>query len=338
MKLTIVIESKKKFMVLLCMLLSSLAWMSVNRQENDKWPKPIYDARKNPSSRASIELGRMLFYEKALSKDSSISCASCHMQFAAFSNPDHPLSHGIAQQLSSRNAPALQNLGWHPYFMQDGRSLSLDAQFLIPLTAKNEMGSTLAEILVRLRKDRNYAKLFKAAFGNEMITAEKMGKALSQFQMQLISNNSKYDQVIRGEKTFSLPEQLGFQIFLNKCASCHPAPLFSNFSFVNIGMPLDPLLKDYGRMTVTGLAKDSLCFKVPSLRNVMETAPYGHDGRFFSLQDLFEHYRTQFKIPISNYEIGQLTAFLSTLTDSSFINHPNFSDPKEALNYRPPNS
>jgi cytochrome c peroxidase len=147
----------------------------------------------------------------------------------------------------------------------------------------------------------------------------------------LVSSNSKYDQVLRGEATFLLPEQLGYDIFKQKCSSCHKEPFFTDLSYRNTGLPIDNTLNDYGRMANTGNPADSLKFKVPSLRNVMVTFPYGHDGRFFSLLNVFEHYRRdlavstttdpllQHKMPLTNYEIGQLTAFLQTLTDSSFL-------------------
>jgi cytochrome c peroxidase len=168
-----------------------------------------------------------------------------------------------------------------------------------------------------------------------IVTAD-LGKALSQFVLTLVSYNSKYDRVMRGETKFILPEQLGYEIFTKKCVSCHPPPFFTDFSFRNAGLPLDDMLQDRGRMQITGNAADSLAFRVPSLRNVALSFPYGHDGRFATLQNVFEQYRStqprsagtdpllQKGIPLSNYEIGQLTAFLQTLTDSTLINNPAF--------------
>jgi cytochrome c peroxidase len=143
---------------------------------------------------------------------------------------------------------------------------------------------------------------------------------------------------MRGEDSFLLPEKLGYDIFKTKCAQCHTEPLFTNYSYTNIGMPLDPFLKDLGRMNITNNPNDSLKFKVPSLRNVVVSFPYGHDGRFFSLMSVFEHYRNKMqvmpntdsllknKLPLSNYEIGQLKAFLHTLTDSVFLKDPQFAE------------
>ena len=303
------------------------------------WPKPLYDFSKNPLTAEGIELGRQLFYEQQLSRDGSISCGTCHQQFGAFNNYDHPLSHGLDNSLTTRNAPGLFNLAWQKSFMWDGGINHLDLQPLAPLTAHNEMGESIENIISKLKKSKNYPRLFKAAFGDPTINTQRLGKALSQFLLTMVSSNSKYDRVMRGTDSFNLPEKLGYTIFKSKCSSCHTEPLFTDFSYRNTGMPLEPFLQDMGRMTITQDPADSLKFKVPSLRNVMVTFPYGHDGRFFSLSNVFEHYRNNMqvmgntdallknKIPLSNYEIGQLKAFLQTLTDSVFLQNPRFAAP-----------
>jgi cytochrome c peroxidase len=295
------------------------------------WPKPKYDFTRNPLTREGFLLGRKLFYDERLSVDSTISCGSCHQQFAAFSTYEHNLSHGVNSSLTTRNAPALQNLAWQSDFMWDGGIAHLDLQPLMPLTAPNEMGETLTGVIRKLQQDVAYQKMFRAAFGSEGINTQRITRALSQYMLMLVSSNSKYDQVLRGEASFLLPEQLGYDIFKQKCSSCHKEPFFTDLSYRNTGLPIDNTLNDYGRMAITGNPADSLKFKVPSLRNVMVTFPYGHDGRFFSLLNVFEHYRRdmavsattdsllQHKMPLTNYEIGQLTAFLQTLTDSSFL-------------------
>jgi len=144
---------------------------------------------------------------------------------------------------------------------------------------------------------------------------------------------------MRGEAEFILPEKLGYEIFQKKCNSCHTEPMFTDYSYRNVGMTTDRYVNDYGRMKITGDPADSLKFRVPSLRNVALTFPYGHDGRFFSLMSVFEHYRKNMvtdihtdpllknRLVLSNFEIGQLTAFLYTLTDSSFIRDPRFAPP-----------
>ena len=312
------------------------------------WPQPVYDFSKNPLTEEGIALGKKLFYDGRLSKDGTISCGSCHQQFGAFNTFDHPLSHGFNNVLTVRNAPALFNLAWQKDFMWDGGINHLDLQPLAPITNESEMAENIETVISKLRTDKEYKIMFKAAFGDEMINYLRMGKALSQFMLQLVSSNSKYDKVMRGEASFILPEQLGYAIFKKKCVSCHTEPMFTDYSYRNTGLPVDPFLKDYGRMKITGNPADSLKFKVPSLRNVAVSFPYGHDGRFFSMMGVMEHYRKNMvigpttdslirnRLPLSNYEIGQLTAFLITLTDSSFLKDKRFSEPGFENNGKPP--
>lgn len=300
------------------------------------WPQPVYDFKNNPLTEEGFELGRKLFYDGRLSRDGNFPCASCHQQFAAFATYDHSFSHGYNNTLTNRNAPGLFNLAWQKEFMQDGGINHLDVQPLTPITAPNEMGERIDSVLCRLRKDSAYPRMFAAAFGSDTITTRRMCKAISQFLVMLVSDNSLYDRVMRGEASFNLPEKLGYAIFRQKCESCHREPLFTDFSYRNVGLAADPFLNDSGRMRITGQRADSLKFRVPSLRNVMVTAPYGHDGRFFDLMHVFNHYRSgvvnspttdslvRNNLYLSNYEIGQLTAFLATLTDSTFLKNPRF--------------
>ncbi len=333
----------KAISLLLCLTLIGAGFIAVSKPKKLKfvvpkgWPKPLYDFKSNPLTQEGFELGRKLFYDERLSKDSTISCASCHQQFAAFTTYDHNLSHGFNNSLTTRNAPSLQNLAWQGDFMADGGINHLDLQPLAPMTAPNEMGESIESIIIKLKRDSSYRTMFKAAFGDGTINTQRITKALSQFMLMLVSSNSKYDKVMRGEDSFNLPQRLGYEIFQKKCNSCHTGPMFTDYSFRNNGIPLDKVLNDYGRMKITHDKNDSLKFRVPSLRNVAVTAPYGHDGRFFSLSNVMEHYRnkmtvgpttdTLFKnrLPLSNFEIGQLTAFLYTLTDTSFLNNPLFA-------------
>ncbi|MFY7900803.1 MAG: cytochrome-c peroxidase [Chitinophagaceae bacterium] len=303
------------------------------------WPKPVYDFASNQITKEGFELGRKIFYDYNLSKDSSISCGSCHQQFAAFATYDHNLSHGYNNSQTTRNAPGLFNLAWKKDFMADGGINHLDVQPIAPLTAPNEMAESLDNVIQKIQKDTAYKRMFTKAFGSSLVNTQRIMKALSQFMLLMVSSNSKYDKVMRGEASFILPEQLGYNIFKQKCASCHTEPMFTDYSFRNIGMTVDPYLNDYGRMIITKLPEDSLKFKVPSLRNIAYTAPYGHDGRFFSLSNVFEHYRSKavngpttdsifkHKMPLSNYEIGQLTAFLYTLSDTTFLKDIRFAEP-----------
>jgi len=311
------------------------------------WPQPAYDFSRNPLTEEGFELGKKLFYDGRLSKDGNFSCGSCHQQFGAFDTYDHNLSHGFNNSLTTRNAPGLFNLAWQKEFMWDGGINHLDLQPLAPITAANEMAETIESIINKLKADKEYRKMFKAAFGDELINTQRFGKAISQFLLQLVSSNSKYDKVMRGEAVFILPEQLGYEMFQKKCTGCHTEPMFTDFTYRNTGMPADPSVNDLGRMKITGDKNDSLKFRVPSLRNVARTFPYGHDGRFFSLLSVFEHYRKNMvvgsttdsllrkKLILSNFEIGQLTAFLYTLTDSSFLNNPRFAPPGFENNAKP---
>ena len=282
------------------------------------WPKPAYDFKNNPPTKEGFEVGRKLFYDTRLSKDGSLSCGSCHQQFAAFATYNHNLSHGFNNGQTTRNAPSLANLAWTKNFMADGGINHLDLQPLAPITAPNEMAETIENVMVKLKADSAYKKLFIKAFGDATINTQRMTKALSQFLVMMVSSNSKYDKVMRGEAAFILPEQLGYDIFKTKCASCHAEPMFTDYSYRNVGMPVDTFLNDYGRMIITRNKQDSLKFRVPSLRNVAYTQPYGHDGRFFSLMNVFEHYRSK--------------AINGPTTDSLFKNVVSLRVYKKAVN------
>jgi cytochrome c peroxidase len=308
------------------------------------WPKPEYDLIKNPLSQEKIQLGRALFYDPLLSADNTISCASCHSQYNAFAHSDHKLSHGIHDQIGTRNAPALQNLAWGSAFMWDGSAHHLDAQALAPLTNPIEMNETLEHIVAKLQKSKRYPKAFYAAFGDSIVTGQRTLQALSQFMVTLVSSNSKYDKVMRKEGiAFSESENKGYLLFKEHCASCHKEPLFTNNTFANNGLEPDSLLKDIGRMKITGNTKDSLLFKVPSLRNVEVSYPYMHDGRFPNLQMVLFHYtdgihnsktlskQLRKKMNLSEDDKRNLINFLKTLTDEGFLRNKEHSYPKEFL-------
>ncbi len=303
------------------------------------WPAPQYDFSNNPLTEEGIELGRHLFYDGRLSKDGNYPCASCHDQKDAFTHEDHPLAHGYGGSHTNRNPPGIYNMAWYKEYFQDGSMKKMEDIYASHITAPNEMAETVEHVIAKLEKDAQYRAMFRAAFGTHGVSAERMNKALSQFVLTMISNNSKYDKVKRGEATFTLAEQLGYDIFKAKCAGCHKEPLFTDFNYRNIGMTLDPSLKDEGRKKVSGNSADSLKFRVLSLRNAQLTRPFGHDGRFFSFTNMYMHYNGGVvngpttdpgvvpNIPLSNFEQGQLTAFLNTLTDSVLINNPRFKKP-----------
>jgi cytochrome c peroxidase len=305
------------------------------------FPKPATDIfAHNPLTEAGFQLGRKLFYDGNLSKDGNFSCASCHQQYAAFCTSDHDFSHGVNNTFTTRNAPALFNIAWIKRLHWDGGVNNIEVQPLAPITSINEMAESIDSILIKLKKDTSYARMFKQAFGSSLINSQRMLKALAQFVGSLVSYNSKYDKVKRGEDTFEIFEQHGYDIFRSKCASCHTEPLFTDNSFHNNGLPLNNYLCDVGRMRITNDSKDSLKFKVPSLRNIARTQPYMHDGRFYTLDQVLEHYRTGIEngptldtllkngISMTDLEKRDLKYFLWTLTDTSFLKDPRFSAPR----------
>ena len=303
------------------------------------WPQPpINIFATNPLTEEGFQLGKKLFYDGRLSKDGNFACASCHQQFAAFATYDHDFSHGINNTFTTRNAPGLFNLAWMPLLHWDGGINHIEVQPLAPLTAPNEMGETIENILTKLKADTAYPKMFKSAFGNSNITSQQMLKALAQFTGSIISYNSKYDKVKRNEAAFTASEQNGYNLFKAKCETCHKEPLFTDNSFRNNGMAINTYLNDYGRMGITGDKNDSLKFKVPSLRNVTLTFPYMHDGRFYTVGQAIDHYSTGIittqitldpilknRITISNAEKNDLIYFLYTLTDSTLTKDSRFS-------------
>lgn len=306
----------------------------------DNWPKPKYDFTKNPLSENKIELGRILFYDPILSKDSSISCSSCHLQYTAFTHMDHALSHGIGDSMGTRNAPALMNLAWHSNFMWDGAINHLDVQSLAPISHPDEMGENIVSVVYKLNRNKKYRHLFAASYHLSSITGEQVLKSISQFMLTLVSSHSKYDSVMRKQSLFTNQEKNGYALFQKNCSSCHTEPLFSNFQFVNNGLALDPDLRDYGRMKISGDAKDSLKFKIPSLRNIEFSSPYMHDGRFKTLNQVLNHYtkgiqknntlakELETPIILSANEKVDLIAFLITLTDRQFLFNPAYGFPK----------
>ncbi len=310
----------------------------------DYFPETEYDFNKNPLTEEGILLGRALFYDPILSRDNSISCASCHSPYNAFAHTDHDLSHGIDDSIGLRNAPALFNLAWQKSFMHDGAVNHLDMQALAPISEPSEMDESIANVVQKIKGTELYPKLFKDAYGDDEITGERVLKALSQFQLTLVSATSKYDKVQKGEAEFTEQELSGYAVFKTHCSACHTEPLFTNNEFKNNGLPVDTTLNDWGRMRITNKASDSLLFKVPSLRNLSFTYPYMHDGRFRKLNQVIKHYtdngiveysniskELKSNIEISGKEKVDLIAFLLTLDDKEFVFNKEHHFPREIL-------
>ena len=261
----------------------------------DYWPAPVYKLDANPLTEDGVLLGRKLFYDPILSRDSTISCASCHLSYTAFTHVDHELSHGINDQAGSRNAMSLVNLAWSTSLLWDGGVHSLDVQALQPITDSLEMGESLERVLRKLNRSSFYPELFRNAFADS-ITTKNLLNALAQFQLTFISSNSKYDKMIDGAVEFNEQEERGHELFQKFCNSCHPAPLFTNYDFRSNGLAINPTLNDLGRYTITQNPEDSLKFKVPSLRNIQYSYPYMHDGRFRNLKQVVKHMQQVLKI------------------------------------------
>lgn len=284
-----------------------------------------------------VELGRRLFYDRSFSKDGSVSCGSCHQQNAAFGTFDHDLSHGVGGLHGTRNAMATFNLAWQKNSGWDGASTSLDAVYIKHITSTVEMAETVNNVVRKVNANNNYPALFNKAFGSAEINEQKLFAALTQFLATVISSSTKYDSVKQNLASFTASEQTGYTIFKNKCSSCHTEPLFTDFSYRNIGLPLS-VLNDKGRMSITGNKTDSLKFRVPSLRNLFKSYPFMHDGRFVSFADVFNNYQSGIQqsatldplltsgIILTTNERTALTDFLKTLTDEKLVNDLKFAN------------
>ncbi len=307
------------------------------------FPAPTYDMKANPITEEGFALGRKLFYDPMLSKDGSISCASCHQQSAAFIQADHDLSHGVADRLGRRNSLPIFNALFKKSFFWDGGVPKLDFVPVNPIENELEMDEEMGNVVKKVNSKSSYKKLVQLAFNVDTIESKHILQALAQFMYGMISANSKYDKLVRKEGVvFSKEELSGLQIFNQKCASCHPAPLFSDDLYRNNGLSKDQV-DDKGREEITLNPNDRAKFKVPSLRNVALTAPYMHDGRFATLEEVLDHYSSGVKksktldtillkkenlgITLSSRDKKNLIQFLNTLTDYTLINNKEFANP-----------
>lgn len=300
------------------------------------FPKPVYDFKKNPLKKSTVELGRKLFYDPILSRDHTISCSSCHLSDQAFSHAGNHLSKGIEDGIGDRNSPAIFNLAWQKTFMWDGSVVNIDVQALAPINHPKEMGEDINAVVRKLNQSKEYKILFYKSFGDSLATSERLMKALSQFQLTIVSANAKYDKVKQGKAKFSQSENKGYQLFKQNCSSCHTEPLFSTYEFANNGLSYNSELKDYGKWNKTFEPADKMMFKIPSLRNLAYTYPYMHDGRFKTLDEVLKHYENgiiksptlakQLEKPIifNPKEKEDLLAFLATLNDSVLVSNMEF--------------
>lgn len=303
------------------------------------FPTSFYNFSDNPLSKEGFELGRKLFYDGRLSIDNVTPCSSCHQQIAGFGTFEHDRSHGVNNSHTLRNAPVLFNLAWNSSYHWDGRYTFLTDAIAQPINGHIEMGETFNGVINKIQQDKEYRESFKKVFGYPFIRPEYILKALAQFTGYMVSANSRYDKYKQGVLSFTSQEENGYQVYKAHCATCHPEPLFTDYSYRNIGLPVDNFLKDYGRLMVTGKAEDSLKFKVPTLRNTYISSNYMHDGRLGTLLQCVNHYRTGVQqsntldpllangIPLTNTQTADLLLFLRALTDSAFILDSRFKQP-----------
>lgn len=285
---------------------------------------------KNPMSNFKVELGAKLFYDPALSADSSISCSSCHLPQFAFTDK-MAKSIGVSKNETFRNSPTLINLAFHPYLMFDGGIPNLELQAIAPLMHPDEMGFDLFKAVDRLSNNKEYTKLSNEVF-KEPLNAQNVAYALAAFQRSLLSYQSSYDAYLQGDKNALSDEQLrGKDLFFSdslNCNACHSGFNFTNYEFYNIG--LYQLYSDKGRWRVTEDKSDEGKFKVPTLRNIEFTAPYMHDGSMASIKDVIDFKMSGGeKHPIKSEKVrsfslsesdrAALIEFLYSLTDNEFI-------------------
>ncbi len=280
------------------------------------------------------ELGKMLFFDNRLSKDSTLNCGSCHKPELSFSD-DVAFSPGVENRPGVRNSPSLANIGYHPYFTREGGVATLEMQVLVPVQEHNEFDFNIVEIEKRLSSDSAYQQKSRKAY-NRNLDYYVITRAISNFERSLISASSTYDQFLTDDLTLTGEEIAGMDLFFSSktnCSSCHSGFNFTNYNFTNNGLYND--YNDEGRKRLTGLDKDDAVFKVPSLRNVELTAPYMHDGSLPSLEAVINHYNSGGMSHANKHELikplhltqkeqEQLIAFLKTLTDHKFINNPIF--------------
>lgn len=318
-----------------------------------KFPMP--DFNNNPPTKEGVALGRMLFYEKMLSKDGSQACASCHLQSHGFTDTAR-FSIGVEGKKGGRQAMSVFNTAWHTNeFFWDGRAHLLRDQALKPIQDPLEMNETLENVFAKLSDSKMYRDQFFRTFNSEEVTPEKMSLAMEQFMNTIISNQSKYDKFLAGEMSLTPSEERGRELFFLEfneflpqksgadCAHCHGGFNFANKLYSNNGLDAEANITDYGREKVTNNINDKGKFKIPSLRNIELTAPYMHDGRFNTLEEVVDHYNNGVKesstldpalrptintgLRLTAQDKADLVAFLKTLTDPTLATDERFSSP-----------
>jgi cytochrome c peroxidase len=259
----------------------------------------------------TIALGQKLFNDPNLSIDSTISCASCHKANAYFSDPGKTLSVGLDGTPTQRNASALLNLAWHPYFFAEGSVRNLELSSFVPINNRHEFGREFHDVVEGLMDDASYVLEFSEAFGSQPISDAQFITALAHYMAGLQHYDSPYDQWLSGDSTALGPDaRMGLELFETHCASCHSGPQLSSFAIATNGLPTNA---DYGRMNLTNNAEDSGAFKIPTLRGIALTYPYMHDGSYANLDTVLRTYNEVRSLGLTGEELAQLNAFLNTL-------------------------
>lgn len=331
--------------LLVLMILSSCSTTDAPQDEGDVNPIPQhFPAIEYPSdniySHTKAELGRYLFYDKRFSRDMSVSCGSCHQQQFAFSDGGNPVSKGFMGRLGTRNAMSLVNVAYNTSVLWIGGVPTLEQQVLAPILHPAEFSISFDTLISRLYNVPLYNILFQRAWGDTIITIERITKSIATFERTLISGNSRYDKYINGDRSaLTFDEEIGMTLFFDErgdCFHCHGSYNFTDNGFHNNG--IDSVMTDPGRFELTGKESDRSHFRSPTLRNIALSSPYMHDGRFTTLEQVLSHYNSgglphQTKDPLlrqlglSNEQKNSIIAFLHALTDDSFIADTTLSNP-----------
>jgi cytochrome c peroxidase len=304
---------------------------------------PIPWPADNPYSKSKAELGRLLYFDKRLSSDGTVACASCHSIPRAFTDR-HPVSEGIRGRHGTRHAPTIINAAYQTHLFWDGRAATLEEQAKGPISNPKEMtlADTAHEALQqcheRVCQIKGYRELFQEVFGNDDCSIDQIAKAISTFERTILSGNSPYDRYMAGDKQALSQEQInGYQIFVaSGCVNCHAGPNFSDGRFLNIGVGMDRWEPDLGRFDVTHHPSDRGAFKIPTLRDVANTYPYMHDGSFETLRQVVDYYDKGGNpnpnlnplirpLHLSEKEKQALVSFLESLSGEGW---QHFSEPK----------
>jgi cytochrome c peroxidase len=300
----------------------------------------------NPLTAEKVELGKQLYFDKRLSQDNTVSCATCHDPEKGWSNADR-FATGFKQQKGGRSAPTVVNSGYHFFQFWDGRAKHVEGQALGPIQNPIEMAMEMGPLVERLNKIPGYREQFQKVFKTD-VTEEGVAKAIGAFERTLLAGDAPYDRFKAGDKSaLSESAQRGMKVFFNKghCSACHSGPLFTDGAFHNVGVGFNQANPDLGRYTETKLDGDKGAFRTPSLRDIALTAPYMHDGSEATLEAVVEYYNKGgnpnpfldeeiYPLNLTDQEKADLVTFLKEgLASGAYpkVEQPELPpDPKEA--------